>query len=317
MTSNEQRFLDHLGVTAWHAAGYTGKRGLTASAEQVDGSGGSHANITKKVFQLFAPDRELVYLSCASMTSAEGRTSKFVDEGIPIIKARQVDTMWKSLDCSSSGAFYDPYLEEVKDYFTFFAAAANDAADSYNRDLDSKWIYGVGAYNLMAPDNKMVPAGYTSWSEYVDFAAPALIYGFSGTSCATPALCGMAAVVNDFFIDKTGKPLSSEKMYQFLKDCSVDIGDAGKDIKTGWGAPILPPPDEVDIQKYVGGGEAVKQYADDAKISPWHKDDVYRARELGLMQGDDKGNFDPQDPVTREQLASVAVRLYDKIADRG
>lgn len=310
MTSNEQRFLDHLGVTAWHAAGYTGKRGLTASAEEVDGSGSHHANMTKKVFQLFAPDRELVYLSCASMTSAEGRTSKFVDEGIPIIKARQVDTMWKSLDCSSSGAFYDPYLEEVKDYFTFFAAAANDAADSYNRDLDSKWIYGVGAYNLMANSGSMAPAFYSSVSDYVDFAAPALIYGFSGTSCATPALCGMAALVNDFFIDKTGKPLSSEKMYQFLKDCSVDIGDKGKDGKTGWGAPILPPPDKVDIQKYAGGNFMI--YEDDAKISEWHKDDVYKAYQLGLMKGDgDK--FEPQSPVTREQLATTLVRLYDAL----
>lgn len=309
MTSNEQRFLDHLGVTAWHAAGYTGKRGLTASAEQVDGSGGSHANMTKKVFQLFAPDRELVYLSCASMTSAEGRTSKFVDEGIPIIKARQVDTMWKSLDCSSSGAFYDPYLEDVKDYFTFFAAAANDAEESYNRDLESKWIYGVGAYNLMS-DGTMSPTYYSSISEYVDFATPTLVYGFSGTSCACPVLCGMAAVVNDFFIDKTGKPLSSEKMYQFLKDSSVDIYEEGKDIKTGWGAPILPPPDEVDIQKYAGGNFMV--YEDDAKISEWHKDDVYRAYQLGLMTGDGV-KFDPQNPVTREQLATTLVRLYDTL----
>lgn len=310
MDNSEQRFLDHLGVTAWHAAGYTGKRGLTASAEPVDGSGGSHANMTKKVFQLFAPDRETIYLSCAAKQMNGVYTSKFIDEGIPIIQERHVDTMWKSTSGITNGHVFDESLETVKDFFTFFAAAANDADEGYNRDLDSAWIYGVGAYQLMYPSNNMVPAGYTSWSEYVDFAAPTLIYGFSGTSCAAPALCGMAAVVNDFFIDKTGKPLSSEKMYQFLKDCSVDIYEEGKDIKTGWGAPILPPLDKVDIQKYAGGNFMI--YEDDAKISEWHKDDVYKAYQLGLMKGDgDK--FEPQSPVTREQLATTLVRLYDAL----
>lgn len=309
INQREQRFLDHLGVTAWHEAGYTGKRGLTASAEPVDGSGGSHANMTKKVFQLFAPDRETIYLSCAAKQMNGVYTSKFIDEGIPIIQERHVDTMWKSTSGITNGHVFDESLETVKDFFTFFAAAANDADEGYNRDLDSTWIYGVGAYQLMYPSNNMAPTFYSSESEYVDFAAPTLVYGFSGTSCACPVLCGMAAVVNDFFIDKTGKPLSSEKMYQFLKDCSVDIYEEGKDVKTGWGAPILPRPDKVDISKYA---EVSTMYKDDAQISSWHKEDVYRAQELGLMQGDGD-MFRPKDPVTREELASVIVRLHDQV----
>lgn len=32
---DNKRFLDHLGVTAWHAAGWTGSRGLTATGEEL------------------------------------------------------------------------------------------------------------------------------------------------------------------------------------------------------------------------------------------------------------------------------------------
>lgn len=54
------------------------------------------------------------------------------------------------------------------------------------------------------------------------------------------------------------------------------------------------------------------KYRDDADIHPVHKDDVYRARELGIMKGmGDK--FNPVSPLTREQAASIMVRLYDSL----
>lgn len=54
------------------------------------------------------------------------------------------------------------------------------------------------------------------------------------------------------------------------------------------------------------------KYKDDADIHPVHKDDVYRARELGLMSGHDD-LFDPTAPLTRQQAASIMVRLYDSL----
>lgn len=56
------------------------------------------------------------------------------------------------------------------------------------------------------------------------------------------------------------------------------------------------------------------KYKDDADIHPVHKADVYRARDLGLMIGTgDK--FNPVSPLTREQAASIMVRLYDIIRE--
>lgn len=48
-------------------------------------------------------------------------------------------------------------------------------------------------------------------------------------------------------------------------------------------------------------------------IKHWAKDKILRAVELGLMNGDGDNTFDPDKPVTRAQLATVAVNIYDKL----
>lgn len=46
-------------------------------------------------------------------------------------------------------------------------------------------------------------------------------------------------------------------------------------------------------------------FKDDAKISSWAKQAVDKVADAGLMVGDTKGNFNPKDSVTREQLAVI------------
>lgn len=55
-------------------------------------------------------------------------------------------------------------------------------------------------------------------------------------------------------------------------------------------------------------------YKDDDKIAAYHKADVYRAAELGLMLGDGD-SFEPDKPLTRQQAASIIVRLYDRLKE--
>ena len=51
----------------------------------------------------------------------------------------------------------------------------------------------------------------------------------------------------------------------------------------------------------------------DVRDSAWYAKEVERAAELGLMVGISENEFGVGQPVTREQLATVAVRLYEKI----
>lgn len=249
MNPENDRFRDFLGVTRFHRAGYTGKRGLTASGEDFENAGKQeHQYRSWETFKEFAPDREVIHLDWLG--------EAFNCESVPQIAELKVDTMWTSKSSSTSGVMYDEALESVSAFFTSFMSTGNDGAGGYNAALDAELIYGVGAYLLMAEGGAVVPAAYTSVTDKVDFCAPTMVWAgaapFSGTSCAAAVLCGMAALVNDFFIAQTGKPLSSRAMYQFFKDHCRDVGAEGKDTKCGWGAPILPDPAEIDVEKYGG-----------------------------------------------------------------
>lgn len=57
-------------------------------------------------------------------------------------------------------------------------------------------------------------------------------------------------------------------------------------------------------------GSLVQWYTD-VPLDAWYKDDVYMARELGIMEGVGGGLFEPDRPITRGELAAVVVRLYE------
>lgn len=50
-------------------------------------------------------------------------------------------------------------------------------------------------------------------------------------------------------------------------------------------------------------------YKDEKEIPAWAKEAVAKVTKAGLMVGDDKGNFRPNDPITRAELAVVLQRL--------
>lgn len=53
------------------------------------------------------------------------------------------------------------------------------------------------------------------------------------------------------------------------------------------------------------------RFADDSKISSWAKEAVYACKEMGLVQGDDKNRFSPNDRTERCAAAKVFVRYQE------
>ena len=56
-------------------------------------------------------------------------------------------------------------------------------------------------------------------------------------------------------------------------------------------------------------GSVFKDVADNR----WSANDVAKAAKLGIIVGDEKGNFNPTDGLTREQAAVIAVRIIDHV----
>lgn len=277
------RHRKYTGASKFHAAGYYGERVVAATGESWSlnsyNPGGlvldplnrgigaaSHPISTAAVFFQFAPKTKLVMLNMGACISSDPSKVyvRFADESLPIIKEYGILNQFCSFTQSTSkltDQIYQEAMDQIPD-FKLWWAMGNDDDDSYNRITDLECMYGVGAYKIMV-DGQIVPEGFSSESTTVDFCAPDMIYintsatspdatagPHSGTSFSAPTLCAMSCLVDDFFIDKTGKPLSREMMYQFFLDHCEDLDAEGFDVETGHGAVRLPDPAEIDIEKY-------------------------------------------------------------------
>ena len=75
----------------------------------------------------------------------------------------------------------------------------------------------------------------------------------------------------------------------------------------------------VIVYRLMGGepanAEGITEYADDAEISDWAVDAVYKMQELGVMGGKDGNMFDPKGLATRAETAAVISRLMECYAE--
>lgn len=350
LLNDDNRHRDFTGVTRFHNAGYFGERVNAASGETWDTNRYNPDNLvrnclkdkqmsdehpinTAATFFQVAPKAHLfmLYSIDGSYGSGDNYNSKFFNESIEIIEKYNITNMFTSLNCSRHTKFF----EDLKNWyikhpnFKPFWCAGNDSSKKYNPIMEIEEVIGVAAYTLMV-NGTVNPAYYSSISDYVDFSAPSMIYlnpqatkpdaatySNSGTSFSTPWLCGMSCLVDDFFIDKKGLPLTREGMIQFFKDNCKDIGDKGVDPKTGFGAVILPEPNSIDIDKYYNIGRTnmstLDKFKDKNDISNWAKASVEWAVNTGILQGDDKGYLLPKAYLTREQMAVMLERFKNTI----
>lgn len=331
------------GVDKWHAAGYYGTGIVAATGENVDTSqysaggqiihvldrvGSEHAIQTAATFFQVAPAATLYSLSTNTSFQNSVKHWDFFDDCLPLIDEKQIHNIFFSRVENDKTAI-EKHAEALAErpWLSEFWSAGNDADDSYSKIVALDNVIGVGAAEVLRSENviggpRVYPAGYTSQTEFVDFAAPgnpAVNINatspddrgdiMAGTSFAAPWLCGMACLVDELFVKKTGKPLSRAAKVRFFLDHTEDIGDPGKDDQAGFGLVVLPAPGEIDISKYAEVEQMA--FSDENLIADWAKDAVTYCVENGLMQG--KGEkFDPLSPITRQEMAVILQRLGDK-----
>lgn len=330
------------GVDKFHAAGYFGSRVTAGTGEKVNTEGYSaggriipvlgdgtseHAIQTAAVFFQVAPEATLYSFSTNTSLTGGQKHWDFFSDCVPVIDGKRISNVFFSrVENDKTAREKHAAVLAARPWLKEFWAAGNDGTEGYSKLLQIEDVIGVGAAEVLRSSKviggpRVYPAGYTSQTELVDFAAPGnpgvniratsqsdSAQILAGTSFAAPWLCAMACLVDDFFLDRTGQALSRAAMVRFFKDHCQDIGEDGKDDRAGFGLVVLPEPEEIDIEKYV---EVRKmEFADKDRISTWAKDAVTYCVSRGFMQG--KGeNFDPKAPITREEFCVVLQRVME------
>jgi hypothetical protein len=256
LAENKASF-DAYGITAWHRAGYTGKRGCAVTHERpsvgpaevlfpdiMPPTGNSHPYWTSAAFLQICPD--------AKLYSIPFQTDSFLkDKYAPWFEAHHPDVAFASVNYSGSG--YDDVFKPLTRFCTFLNSIGNTEVDNPSQLARDEAWYGVAAVDYI---NGAFVHRPNSWlSDAIDIAGAGQMYvptthgaveTFSDTSCATPFIAGMCHLVNDLFLDKVGRALTASEMMHFMKEHRRDIGPAGKDNQTGLGVFILPDPTTIN-----------------------------------------------------------------------
>ena len=337
------QFRKVTGVDKFHAAGYYGERTIAATGETWaladynpdglvcspmidDEYSADHAVKTAGTFFQVAPKARLAMFSLnGEKHSAGGYESPFMEQAWDIIRNMGITAMFVSKTGSNKGKGYkEDWSREMQALPNFCCcfSAGNDGEGRRGTMLTVPEIYGTGGFIIEHGDLQIAPQSGSSDTKYdVDFCGPYRVYFslrdveypalVSGTSFAAPWLAGMICLVNDFFIDKTGKPLTREKMTQFLIDCCVDIESDGLDKRSGYGVPCLPDPADIDIVRYAGEisepeepeqpekpdepekeENVVVTYKTLKDVPAWYRPTIEMLMEKGALKGTDEGEAD-------------------------
>jgi len=311
MLSDNDRFRDFLGLGAW--GDYTGEGMVVATAENFE-LGTGHPLWTYQVFKEFCPNAEVIYLPLSDT---------YFESNIRAIKERGV-SVWFSSKSTQGGVNQGmkEMLDEISDTCTLIVSAGNKGDEEYNRYMEDDRVIGIGMYTLYA-DGTIWPCYNTAVSDLVDFSFPTYIntptstgsaVARYGTSFSGPVAAAVLTRVNQFVKKATGKTLSAKNAYQFFQDYAKDFFDAGFDTHTGWGAPILPDPKVIDIWKYWEASDM--DYTDKTLIPKWATDSVALMTDLGIMGGNEKGEFMPTKTVTRSEVAVALTNMYRKLVGK-
>jgi hypothetical protein len=250
MLNNEE--FDYLGITAFHKAGYTGKNIKIASCEGIiegsyndvicpiyrKGEQGQHGTQVMNFIRQVVPDSEKHAIQLR-MNNLE--------------PYRDMDVITSSFTNSTyRDKRVKAFFQELINNDTFLCCAVgNDGTKSQTTmSKQTEWI-SVGAMSY----KDMKKRYYSSVTQDLDFMSfdgleSDYKYATTGTSFASPLFAGMVGLVQDYFIQNTGKKLPYTNLLEFIKAHCIDYSTLGFDNLYGYGLFLLPDPNKIDPNKW-------------------------------------------------------------------
>jgi len=300
------RQIEFLNIKKYHEMGYTGKGYTILNAEGT----GDHREMTSGVIKDYAPEATLLESIISSRTS-NGKVvyARVTINGETLDLEDAIDDYnIKIITRSYSGSSPKAFLNYIKDLqkrkgIIMFVAAGNEGDDVGAWARENTAI-AVSASTLKA--NKNIEISYYGSPNEVDFTM--FMARGRGTSAASPALASFTALLLDRYGDMTQAEVVEVLKSLCYKLPNVDV------IKQGWGLPILPLPDKLEILERLRG-ENMADFKD-VEETRWSKPAIDRCVNEGLLIGFEDGTFRPTEHVTREQFAQILTRILDKIEGR-
>ena len=214
----------------------------------------AHAYFTTHGALQFAPGAKITSVTDFGTTNEDGTVEGDLhDVTIPWIMSNKPLSAFKSQNLEAHES--DVEFGDAAKFCVFCAAAGNEGQALPTMAAASWW--GIGAVEWRSGQWGVCSGSARSGD--VDFVFPGAYYiptipgkaaYLNGTSFAAPAAAGTVKIIQHFFISKIGRPLTTDELYDFLKSCCLDLGLGGKDPQFGWGLPILPPYEDIDLAKW-------------------------------------------------------------------
>lgn len=293
---NEEEF-EFLGITKFHKAGYTGKNVTVASKESIlinifddvecddyyksRSDSAKHGTNVMDIIRQTVPDARKIATDMSSVT----KNKVWKCPGFEKLLADPPTVFTGS--AYNSATSKEPQMikyRELKDKGCLMVfSAGNEDEKGTNAVVKDDTFKAIAAYKLSKGKPKR--EYFSSIGPEVDYASLDNLKVTwtngrkTGTSFSAPLFAGMAALVQDFFITKTGKQLTVDKLLQFIEDNCIDVEETGKDTKSGFGLFILPDPATIDIKKYA------EVQAEQTETQPSESEDyVSLLKGLGLTE---------------------------------
>jgi hypothetical protein len=299
------RQIEFLNIKKYHEQGYKGQNITILNAE----GAGDHQRMTSGVIHDYAPDATLLESVISGRTSGDK-----VLETTVVINGERLDfeeaidkynikVVTRSYSGSTSKVRLNYFKDIQKRKGVIFVNSAGNEGTANGVWSKNDTAITVSACELR--DNGQITMSYYGSKGEVDFTC--FMAKGRGTSAASPALASLIVLL----LQKYGD-FNQKECVEILKSISIKLPNI-EDYKQGWGLPILPLTDKLEILEKLRGENMNFK---DVEQDRWSKNFIKICVDEGLLQGYPDGTFNPGASVTREELAVVLVRLLDKIEGR-
>lgn len=300
------RQIEFNNIKKYHEAGYKGKGIVIFNSETLDDD---HGRMTTKVINDYAPEATVINGHIEGKVSG----SELIDYGINIegkkysfeeaIEKIKIKIFTYSYSGSVAKAVLD-YFKELQNKYgvIFFTPAGNEP------DHDGMWSKHDTAITVSAcklRENGDITISYYGSKDEVDFTM------FMAKGRGTSAACPAAAALTSLLLQRYGDMTQAE-VVEVLKSLSLKLPGV-EGYKQGWGLPILPLTDKLEILERLRNSGKEEQMANfkDVEEGRWSKEAIDFCVEKGLLIGFEDGTFRPTEPVTREQIAVILQRILN------